>query len=226
MRNRLVAWTMSSVIVTLALTLFAASDENVPGAALKAVQVKEPATPGVDVTFASAPRPNHGSGAVEALGASPNALRSASARLAGNARSQQGHGVTLLVDGSKTPDAVPSQLAFRHFVSVIATSAFAADAETKRRDAYLSLLVGLSSPDRDALRAAVAGVQEQLSAAERGESSSTEDGGVRPAEARARVLDEAVARVRSMMSAEGVAVVQKHVDEHVRRRIKIFGTHQ
>src|SRR5262245_38830876 len=87
---------------------------------------------------------------------------------------RQGGKLPLLVDGAQTPDLVPDDVAYRHFILLTAVSATATANDVARRDAFLAR-VGLSPADRTAYLGTLSQVKDQLADIEAQQRSDTAD---------------------------------------------------
>lgn len=71
------------------------------------------------------------------------------------------HRLSVVVDGARTPDLIPDDLAYRHFILSIAERRNPSQAESRRREIRLKE-IRLPGPDQDLLIAAVQGLREEL----------------------------------------------------------------
>ena len=134
----------------------------------------------------------------------------------------------LAVDGAENPEQVPAALAYRHFVAVTSVRQDASETEVDRRDAFLRGLF-LSLDDRNAYLEAVGGVRDRLATIEeRGRTVAHGDLAAADAIRRQRddVLDAAAERIRASLSPGGAMRLHAHINDHVRRRIKIYAQAQ
>jgi hypothetical protein len=133
--------------------------------------------------------------------------------------------LALLVDGAKNPERIPDAIAYRHLISVTAMSSEVSEKEARMRLALLRR-IGLSQRDLDTYVASLNGVRERLSSLDAAQRVAAPAQLERLSELKAQreqLLDEAAARVRATLSAEGVQRVQAHIDGHVKPRVKIYG---
>ena len=144
---------------------------------------------------------------------------------------QQSVAMSLLVDGAKTPEQIPDDVAYRHFISVTAIRAGAPAEHVAHREAFLSR-VQFPADDRTAYITALQNVREQLTLLEQQELAlgRTADA-PRSAIAelkrqRTEVLDGAATLVKSSLSTAGQMRFKKHIDEHVKRQTRIYGEPQ
>lgn len=132
--------------------------------------------------------------------------------------------LTLLVDGRLTPERISDQVACRHFISVTALRSDASMADTQRLDAILRA-VGLSAPDRDNYVRALATVRDTLQDIDQRMLAAHADLSALDLlkQQRGLAMDNAMARVQSSLSADGAALLRKHLNERVKTRIRIYG---
>lgn len=133
------------------------------------------------------------------------------------------------IDGRITPDAIPDDVAYRHFIIAMGVRRNASKEEIARRNAMLRV-VGLTPEDQKALIGALADVSDELAgiAAERREfpRASGLNTTTLAAEAVLRrregeIFDKARAKLLSL-SSEGRVGLEEHVRNHVRRRIVVY----
>jgi hypothetical protein len=131
--------------------------------------------------------------------------------------------VVLTVDGQLTPELVPDDLAYRHFLSVTAVGSRSSAADLRRRDAILEHL-GLSGADRRAYIDATLTVSDALQRLDRQMEASHQDVSAVDAlkEQKRQVLDDAARRVNTSLSAGGAATLRSHINERVKRHIRIY----
>lgn len=134
----------------------------------------------------------------------------------------------LVVDGDKNPEQIPEALAYRHFISLTSVRQDASTTELDRRDAFMAGLL-LSRTDRKAYVEAVKGVRDQLTSLEQRARTAahsdiaTADSARREREA---LLDATADRVRASLSPSGAMVLRAYINDHVKRRIKIYAQAQ
>jgi hypothetical protein len=137
----------------------------------------------------------------------------------------QGGALPLVVDGAKNPERIPEDLAYRHFISVTAVSTGATRRDISRRDAFVGQL-RLSPADRTAYLVAVGDVRDRLTSIEQ-QGRAAVHGDIAAADFAKRqrddVLDEAAERIRTSLSFDGAERIRAHVNDHVRKRIRIYG---
>lgn len=141
------------------------------------------------------------------------------------------HRLSVVVDGSRTPDLIPDELAYRHFILSIAERRNPSREESRRRDIRLRD-IRLSDPDQYLLIAAVQGLREELETIEEARKEALQDMSVTRdatlASLKARE-DKAIAAVRSslrLLSPDGQARLDEHIKTRVKKRIVILGDPQ
>jgi hypothetical protein len=132
----------------------------------------------------------------------------------------------LTVDGAETPERIPDELAYRHFILAIALPDSPSPEQRERRDVVLGR-IGLSEEDYNAVLEALAGVRNDLDIID--EEITT----LRPRSPHARfeglrvqresILDYARNRMHERLSAEGSLALQDHIRDFVKRQIRIYG---
>lgn len=137
----------------------------------------------------------------------------------------------VLVDGARTPEAIPDGLAYTHFLAAIALEAGAPEEARKRQAAQL-LPLGLEPEHQEALKRILAHLKAGLNETERGLQEASR--GVQTLEAsqriaallarRAQLPAAAVEEIRRALPEEALALIEEHVRTHVKRRIVIYGT--
>lgn len=141
---------------------------------------------------------------------------------------QSPSGLTVAVDGSKTPDQIPDDLAYRHFILAIAEHKNPSTQEYQRREARLAPM-GLSPSDHDASIAALAGLRETLdqiqvsrNAISPGDpTASSQFADLKSQEDAA--IGIAVGLLRASLTLDGQARLGSYVRGHVKSRIVILG---
>jgi hypothetical protein len=134
----------------------------------------------------------------------------------------------VLVDGSKNPDGIPDETAYRHFIKSITISTKPAVADAARRDAFLAA-VGLSAGDRAASMNAVASVRQELdeifARKMRLAAAPGADAQVQALTAQEhRALDAARSRLTDALSVEGKDSLDNYIRTRVKPRVVIYGT--
>ncbi len=141
------------------------------------------------------------------------------------------HSIPIAVNGAETPEKIPDDIAYSHFVSVIAISSAATPAEVGRRRAILTT-ARLGQEDAKAIGNALAGVREQLAAldVERKQLTRETAGSVQSLAAAASIrsrqqtiLREARYRVIGTISPDGARLLHEHIERRVKPRIVIYG---
>jgi hypothetical protein len=137
----------------------------------------------------------------------------------------------LAIDGAKTPELISDDIAYAHFLSVVAIQSSPSRVETSRRKAILDTL-GLAEDDAKALITSLTGVREQLADVDNQRKQLPRDGVASvqslalSATLRARqetIIRDARYRVTANLSADGVQKVADHVQRRVKSRIKVYG---
>lgn len=131
----------------------------------------------------------------------------------------------LAVDGSRSPQRISDDLAYRHFIVAAAIRDDSADQDRERRDAFIRR-IGLSQSDEALLRAALGSVSERLAGVSVRKESIRRDA---PATTRASirqqeeaVFDGANKRIRSLLSKEGFLRLDRFVRKEVKPGIKVY----
>lgn len=135
--------------------------------------------------------------------------------------------LSIIVDGSVTPEQIPDVLAYQHFLTTIAAHR-SPSAQEQARQAAQVLPIGLSSADQQALIAGLTSLRDQLDAIESARAKITASGS-----AAAQLSDlnaqasAAVAKARTgllqALTPDGVSRIDHYVQTHVKPRIKIYG---
>lgn len=136
----------------------------------------------------------------------------------------------VLVDGDRTPEAVPDDLAYAHFLAAIALEQDAPEDARKRQAAQL-LPLGLEPEHQEALKRILAHLKAGLNETERGLQEASR--GVQPPESSRRIASlleqrrqlaaAAVGEIRRSLPEQAFARIDNHVRTHVKRRIVIYG---
>lgn len=119
-------------------------------------------------------------------------------------------GSAVVIDGDKHPEAIPDELAYRHFLK--ATSVRANASLSERQVPRLVLdRVGFDEADRLAYLTVTGRLRQRL---------------VRttPLAAELPVVNEAVQQLRGQLTSEGFQRLDFHVKDHVKRHIKIYSS--
>jgi hypothetical protein len=135
--------------------------------------------------------------------------------------------MVLTIDGEKTPDRVPDDLAYRHFISITSVGALASKDDLSRRDAVLQQ-VGLSASDQAAFVVATYGVRDRIGTIDKTLRDGHHDLAFVEDQRRVRagVLDDAANRILSSVSPSGASRLKAHIRDYVKRRIRIYGQEQ
>lgn len=137
------------------------------------------------------------------------------------------HELSVVVDGSKTPDRIPDDLAYRHFILAIAEHQNPTQSELTRREMRLAP-IDLSKNDHDVCISALTGLRERLDAIEAARAAAfannttTRDSALTSLKAQE---DAAIAGVRLAlrgMSSDGQSRLDGYIKTHVKRCIRIL----
>jgi len=148
----------------------------------------------------------------------------------GAAQSQHAHepALTVVARGADSPEPIPDNIAYAHFVLSIAEPDSPTPKQAERRDAALRPL-GLSKSDLDALLLALRGVRHALESLDEEATRVSSTAGANLERLgdlrlqRSRVLDEARARALAALSADGVSRLADHIRSRVKPAIIIYG---
>lgn len=140
------------------------------------------------------------------------------------------HLLTVHVDGSRTPDRIPDDLAYEHFILAVSEHQSPSPIESRRREAQLNP-IGLSSADHDAFLFALSGVREELDAIQTARDAVSLTPGDSAAEARLKSLltdqKQLIARSRAglkgAISVDGQAKLDVYIRSHVKKHIVLLG---
>ena len=134
------------------------------------------------------------------------------------------------MDGSKTPEKIPDQLAYRHFLVGVAEHAASRPVETDRQKVRLAP-IGFSEGDTDALRSLLGRLRAHLDAIQAARSNAeTLSLGARMSIYADLKLQEdalitgAIGSLQTTLSADGVARLDQYVKQHVKRKIVVYGS--
>lgn len=145
-----------------------------------------------------------------------------SARTPGSSNGESGASLSLSVDGQLNPEQIPDHVAYRHFISVTAVSSGASEAEIYRRDAIL-VRVGLSEADRRAYLAIINVRDELLDTEQKIQAVHHDIAAIDDLRLqKASVLDNAATRILSSLSADGVESMQTHINDRIKKHIRIY----
>jgi hypothetical protein len=133
----------------------------------------------------------------------------------------------LVIDGDKTPDLIPDELAYRHFIAATAVAANATPNDLARRE-FMLTRAGLSKEERRVFVAAVTNVREDLDQLDQERRLNTRVALDRDAlqglkQRRNQVFADAHERLQCTLDKGTMARIDAHVREHVKKRIRIFG---
>jgi hypothetical protein len=135
---------------------------------------------------------------------------------------EHAHGtMSIVVDGRKTPNLVPDDLAYKHWLNTIAEHANCTADETRRQSMRLNR-IGLSSEDLSAVKSALAGLREDLDQIENARATTGDS-----QELRTRfglIMNAARARLLSSLSPAGVTTLDTYIRDRVKPSIVIFGS--
>jgi hypothetical protein len=155
-------------------------------------------------------------------------LLATNAWTASGAGAQESSPVTKLVvvvDGSKSPEQIPDDLAWRHFLLALAAHAQPSAQEKNRQKAQFAPL-GLSDADRQELVHQLGLMTAQLEAID-AERQASDGSDVSVAGFKARydaAVSQAVASVRAALSDDGLIRFSRYIADTVKRNIKIYGS--
>lgn len=134
--------------------------------------------------------------------------------------------VPLAVDGAKTPELVPDDIAYYHFIMSAATTSNPSAEEVARRGRAIDRIL-LSQADSAALIGALAGVREELdriSISRRQLLGSADDESALQAlkTRESSTLDAARTRLTTVLSVSGLAKLDLFIQQSVKRQIVIY----
>jgi hypothetical protein len=128
-----------------------------------------------------------------------------------------------VIDGAKDPGAIPDDIAYGHFFRATASSASPQD--VSRRKAFL-LEAGLTPSDQDAYAQAVEGLKAQLDAVRQQRRAAGREVSKEIGQELQRLETQALADARSRLHARvspiGIAKLDAHIQNRVKRNIKMF----
>jgi hypothetical protein len=134
----------------------------------------------------------------------------------------------VVIDGAVTPEKIPDTLAYQHFIRAMVAPDEPSLNRAKRREGLLSR-VQLSARDRAAMVTALSGVESRLSAVVETRRRAARGPALTPDAVRALrdeedgLVRDARALIKSRLTSQGAARLEAHIQEHVKRRIKIYG---
>jgi hypothetical protein len=136
--------------------------------------------------------------------------------------------LSVIVDGAATPEKIPDELAYAHFILAIAEPDDPSPEQIARRTAALAP-VQLSKTDTGSLVAALRGVHKQvdflarevtrLSTEDPSSLSRLDDLRLR----RTRVLGEATTRLAGALSKDAAARLDQYIKSNIKKQIVIYG---
>lgn len=128
----------------------------------------------------------------------------------------------IIANGSKHPEAISDEIAYRHFIMSACASRTPQPHEAARR-VYLLNHLRLSPADERAFVAALDGVQEDIDALNWSEDSPLLDASSRQQKL-SHILDSAVETLNVMLTADGQAKIADWVNTQVKQNTLIVGT--
>jgi hypothetical protein len=140
-------------------------------------------------------------------------------------QSQQGHAshsqLPVVVDGKKTPDRIPDDLAWNHFLIVLSEHKNASAEELQRQQSRLTPLQ-LAPADAKALLDAISGLKENLDELE---AQRLQSGSSQALTARWNAAITAVrGQARAALTPDGLKRVDAFIREQVKPAIVIYGS--
>ncbi len=133
--------------------------------------------------------------------------------------------LSIAVNGADTPEAIPDDLAAYHFIKATAILDDAPEGDRRRRDSLLTR-AGLSVQDKTAYVTAIMPTATALGqlAAERLTQKATRSAQSADVFRRReqQALSDARGRLRTALSGDGVARLERHLREHVKTGIVIY----
>ncbi len=138
------------------------------------------------------------------------------------------HNLSIVVDGSKTPELIPDDLAYRHFILAIAEPRSPTVEETKRRETRL-IPIGLSASDYDLCISALAGLREKLDMIEAGrrealaDTTEHRDSTLLTLKGQENMAITAVRVALRRLSPDGQSRLDGYIRARVKQRIVLLG---
>lgn len=139
----------------------------------------------------------------------------------------------VLVDGSKTPEAIPDRLAYKHFLLAVAEPEHPSPDESARQAARLAPLalspsdysdfvhqLGVFKSQLDDIEARRLRIESDVSL----ESSSRESALLKLKAEQDSALTSILTALHDVMTADGASRLDRYIREQVKRRIVIYGT--
>jgi len=136
----------------------------------------------------------------------------------------------VLVDGAKTPDRIPDELAYAHFLTAVVVEENAPE-EARNRQAALLLPLALEAGERELLGTMLGRLKLRLNETEaslRDAAGATQDPQTSRRiaailEQRKQVIAAAVAEIRRSFSPAVVDRLDRHIQNRVKPKIVIYG---
>jgi hypothetical protein len=134
----------------------------------------------------------------------------------------------IAIDGSKTPELIPDDVAYNQFLRAIAQPQGTLSQQVDRRESMIAR-VGLSKADHDLLLAVADNLKPTLESIDHGRKQWHVDSlAARSAVDTLKVqeqatLDNAHQRLLVSLTPDGAIRVDKHVREYVKKRIVVYG---
>lgn len=138
------------------------------------------------------------------------------------------HSLSVIVDGSSTPEQIPDDLAYQHFILAVAEHRNASKEAVTRRELRLKR-VGLSLDDQARFVSALDGLREELDSIEQARSELATNSGSQSELAYKALKSReaaAIAKARAGLAhvtADGRARLNDHIRTHVKKHITILG---
>ena len=129
----------------------------------------------------------------------------------------------VLVDGSKTPDQIPDNLAYHHFFSAVAAHTSPSAKEMARQNAQL-LLLNLSAADRQGLVQALAvfrAALDPIEAALLAQPTAAQVASLQ--QQKDALLASTMTAIRTSLTPDGFGQLDQYVKTHVKQHIIIYG---
>ncbi|HEY3826729.1 MAG TPA: hypothetical protein VGL82_19350 [Bryobacteraceae bacterium] len=147
-------------------------------------------------------------------------------KLMAHAQAAAANQLPVSVNGMNTPQLIPDDLAWRHFILSVSEHSVASSDDQQRRTSRLRL-TGLSASDQNSLISALAGVREQLDAIDLTRASTAATNTTALAQLLAQqtsILNSARIAIRGAVSAAGMTVLNNFVNNTVKRGIIIYAS--
>jgi hypothetical protein len=134
------------------------------------------------------------------------------------------HQLAVLVDGSKTPELIPDDLAYNHFILGVAQHLKPTPDEVRLRESRLAP-IDLSKQDLGSLVSALTGLREDLDSFENAEAAAGGSGDLTVVRARWHSsMSAARDRLQFALTPDGLARLDSFIRDHVKRFIVIYGS--